>query len=92
MSDTRPFRWLETFAAFCLGAPDDDCRLGDLSELHVRTEREIRARLDSVAGGTIVARLLADARYIAATVEVTVFARGVDPGVQLYENGVGALV
>lgn len=92
MSDTRPVRWLEAFAAFCLGAPDDDCRLGDLSELHVRTETEIRARLDGVAGGAIVARLLAAACYLAATVEVTVFARAVDPGLQLYENGVGALV
>ncbi len=62
MSDTRPFGWLEAFAAFCLGAPDDDCRLGDLSELHVRTEREIRARLDNVAGGArVVARMLAAA-------------------------------
>jgi len=92
MSDTRPSPWLEALAALCLGASDDDCRLGDLSELHVRTETGIRARLDGVPGGTIVARLAADARYLAATIEVMVFARGVDPGLQLYENGVAALV
>ena len=91
MIDARPSPWLEALAAFCLGAPDDDCRLGDLSELHVRTRSEVGAHLDGVPGGSIVARLLADARYLAATVEVMVFARGVDPGLQLYENGVTAL-
>lgn len=92
MIDGRPSRWLEVFAAFCLGAPADDYRLGDLSELYVSTRAEICARLDGTPGGILVARLAADARYIAATVNVMVFARGVDPGLQLYENGVGALV
>jgi len=91
MNDTRPSRRLEAFAAFCLGAPADDFRLGDLSELHVRTETLVRSRLDGVPGGAVVARLAADARYIAALADVLAFARGVDPGVQLYENGVGAL-
>jgi hypothetical protein len=96
MTAARPSRWLEALAAVCLGAPADDCRLGDLSELYVRTEAGIRDRLDDVPGGAVVARaiarLAADARYVAATVNVMVFARGVDPGLQLYENGVGALV
>jgi hypothetical protein len=92
MIDARPSSWLEALAAFCLSAPADDCRLGDLSELHVRTRAEIRASLDGVPGSAVVARLAADARYIAATVDVMVFARGVDPGLQLYENGVDALV
>jgi hypothetical protein len=92
MMDGRPSRRLEALAAICLGAPADDSRLGDLSELHVRTEADIRARLDGIPGGAVVARLAADVRYVAATVNVMVFARGVDPGVRLYENGVGALV
>jgi hypothetical protein len=45
-----------------------------------------------VCSVAIVARLAADARYVATTVDVMVFARGVDPGQQLYENGVGAFV
>lgn len=92
MIDARPSRRLEGFAALCLGAATDDCRLGDLSEVYVRTEARIRGRLDGVPGGAIVARVAADARYIAATVNVMVFARAVDPGVQLYEDGVAALV
>jgi hypothetical protein len=91
MSDIRPSPWLEAFAAVCLAAPNNDCRLGDLSELYVRTRGEIGGRLDGVPGGTLAARLVADAHYLAAIVEVMVFARGVDPGLQLYENGVAAL-
>ena len=70
MIEARPSPWLESLATFCLGAPADDCRLGDLSELHVRTEVEIRSRLDGMPGGATVARLAADARYIATTVNV----------------------
>ncbi len=92
MIDARPSPWLEALAAFCLGAPADDCRLGDLSELHVRTNAEIRGSLDGVPGSAVIARLAADARYVAATVDVMVLVRGVDPGLQLYENGVDALV
>lgn len=92
MIEARPSPWLESLATFCLGAPADDCRLGDLSELHVRTEVEIRSRLDGMPGGATVARLAADARYIATTVNVMVFSCIVDPGVQRYEQGVGALV
>lgn len=91
MIDAGPSSWLEALAAFCLGAPTDDCRLGDLSELHVRTKAKIRGSLDGVPGGAIVARLAADVRYVAATIDVMVFARGVDPGLQLYENGAYAL-
>jgi hypothetical protein len=72
--DARPSRRLEALAAFCLGAPADDYRLGDLSELHVRTEAAIRDRLEGVPGGALVARVTADARYLAATVNVMVFA------------------
>jgi hypothetical protein len=92
MTDVRLPRWLEGIAAFCLGALDDDCRLGDLSELHVRTRAEVAARLEGVPGGIHAARLLAHARYLTATANVMVFARGVDPGLQLYEYGVAALV
>lgn len=91
-NDARPSSWLEAFAAFCLGAPADDCRLGDLSELHVRTKAEIRGSFDGVPGSAVVARLAADAHYIAATVDMVVFARAVDPGLQLYENGVASHV
>ncbi len=92
MIDARPSSWLEALAAFCLGAPADDCRLGDLSELHVRTKAEVRRSLYGVPGSAVIARLAADVRYVAATVDVMLFARGVDPGLQLYENGVDSLM
>lgn len=91
MAHTRPSPWLEALATVCLGASDDDCRLGDLSELHVRTRAEVCARLDGVPGAILAARLMADARYLVAVVEVMTFARAVDPSLQLYENGVVAL-
>ncbi|HTR86979.1 MAG TPA: hypothetical protein VMI56_21035 [Reyranella sp.] len=62
-------RRLEAIAAFCLRAPLDDHRLGDLAELRARTEIALGHSLPRR-----LARLAADLRYIAATVDVMVFA------------------
>jgi hypothetical protein len=83
---------MEAVAAACLGAPADDCRLGDLSEQYVRTECLVRERLAGLPGAVIAAQGIASTRYLAATANVMIFARGVDSGQRLYGHGVAALM
>jgi hypothetical protein len=82
-----PPRWLERVAASCFGADVDDSRLGDLSENYVRTQRRLVASL-----GPALSHLVSGAQYLASAANVMLFARAVDPGQQLVENGAAALV
>ena len=92
MVDARPSRRIEAFAAACLGTQADDCRLGDLSEQYVRTCRQWQEHRGAVPAATIGARAVSDVRYVASTINVTLFARAVDPGARLAETGVACLV
>src|SRR3954465_2349301 len=83
---------LERVTAVCLRAVADDSRLGDLSELYVRTHARVRERLGSVPWAMPAAHLAADLRYLAAAANVMLFARAVDPCVRLMEDGAAPLI
>jgi hypothetical protein len=85
-------QWLEHFAAFCLGAEGDDSRLGDLSEQYVRTRQRLSTDLGTAPWAMAISRLVSDVRYLAATANVMLFARAVDPGTRLVEDGAAALI
>jgi hypothetical protein len=71
---------------------DDDSRLGDLSEHYVRTHRRLSAELGTAPWAMAASRLASDVQYLAASANVMLFARAVDPGRQLAENGTAALI
>ena len=87
IGDWTPPQWLERLAASCLGADVDDSRLGDLSENYVRTRQRLSATL-----GPTPSHFVSSVQYLAAVANVMLFARAVDPGQQLVENGAAALV
>jgi Cache domain len=84
--------WLEYLAVVCLRAEADDSRLGDLSEQYVRTHEHLQMRLGTAPWAMAAAHLAADVRYLAATADVMLFARAVDPGSRLVEDGAAALI
>jgi hypothetical protein len=79
-------RGLESLAARCLRAKPDDVRLGDLSERYVLMHRRVSARVGTAAWAMAVSRLAADVHYLAATANVVLFARAIDPALRLAEN------
>jgi hypothetical protein len=76
----------------CLRAEADDSRLGDLSEQYVRTHKGARTVLGTLPLAMAGAYLAADLRYLAATANVMLFARAVDPSLRLAEDGAASLV
>jgi hypothetical protein len=84
--------WLERPVASCLAAEADDSRLGDLAEQYVRMRQRLSADLGTAPWATVVSRLAADVRYLAAGANVVLFARAIDPGQRLVEDGAAALV
>ena len=92
IGDWMPPQWLERLAASCLGADEDDSRLGDLSEQYVRTQRRLITNLGSMPSALAGAHFVSGVQYLATTANVMLFTRAVDPGQQLVENGAAALV
>ena len=90
----HPPLWLERVAAACLKADLADSRLGDLSEQYFRTRERVWGWFGEVPSPSAlaVAHLAADLRYVAAAANVMLFARAVEPGQRLAENGVSALI
>ena len=79
---------LERLAALCLQAEPKDTRLGDLSELYVRTHEHATRRLGTALG----ARLAADLHYVGASANVIMFARVIEPALRLAAPGAMAFV
>ena len=79
---------LERLAALCLQADPKDTRLGDLSELYVRTHESATRRLGTALG----ARLAADLHYVGASANVIMFARVIEPALRLAAPGAMAFV
>lgn len=71
----QPPRAMERLAAFCLRASDDDSRLGDLSERYAHHHRRARERLGGSGWTAVLQHLFADAHYVAAAVNVALFAQ-----------------
>jgi hypothetical protein len=86
--------WLERLAMAGLHADPLDSRLGDLSEQYIRTHERTRAWFGAKPSATAIAlaELVADLRYLAATANVMLFARAIEPGQRLVENGGVALI
>ena len=89
--DRAPHR-LERLAAICLQAEVKDTRLGDLSELYVRTQRQAATRLGTAPGAMTASRLAADVRYIGASANVVLFARVVEPALRATAPGALAFI
>jgi cache domain-containing protein len=87
-----PPPWLERLAASCLGAEADDSRLGDLSEQYVRTHQRLSTDLGTASWAMAIVNLAADLCYLASAANVMLFARAVDPGLRLAEDGTAALI
>ena len=79
---------LERLAALCLQAEPKDTRLGDLSELYVRTHEHATRRLGTALG----ARFAADLHYVGASANVIMFARVIEPALRLAAPGAMAFV
>ena len=88
----RAPRWAEAVVAIGLRSAQDEVRLGDLSELYVRSHRRASAWLGAGAAGVAVAHLLAGLGYLSVAGNVVLFTRAVDPGRRLVEHGAAALV
>ena len=84
----RAPRGLERLAALCLQADPKDTRLGDLSELYVRTHENATRRLGTALG----ARLAADLHYVGASANVVMFARVIEPALRLAAPGAMAFI
>ncbi len=84
----RAPRGLERLVALCLQADPKDTRLGDLSELYVRTHENATRRLGIGFG----ARLAADLHYLGASANVIVFARVIEPVSRLAAQGALAFI
>jgi hypothetical protein len=76
----------------CLGTQADDMRLGDLSEQYVRTHEGVSAFLGTAPLAMAASHFAADLRYLLATANVMLFARAVDPGLRLAEDGAAAFI
>jgi hypothetical protein len=74
--------WLERMVQACLGAESHDTRLGDLAEQYART---LQRGHESVGAG--LSCVVAGLHYAAAAANVVLFARIVDPGLRLAEDG-----
>jgi len=80
-------RLLESVAALALRAPADDCRLGDLSEVYVRTWQQVARRLGNAPWAHAASHLAADLRYAVSAFDVALFTRVVDPAIRVGEEG-----
>ena len=89
---TRAPLWLERLAAACLRAEPEDSRLGDLSERYVRIHERARRHLGITSWAMAASHLAADLHYLAATANVILFARAVDPVLRVAENAAMPLV
>ena len=78
---------LERLAALCLQAELKDTRLGDLSELYVRTQEHAARRLGKAPGATVMSRFAADLHYIGASANVVLFARVIEPAQRMMAPG-----
>jgi hypothetical protein len=83
---------LERFAAFCLAAQPDDTRLGDLSEQYVRTHEGLRNRFRTAPWAISASDFAAGLRYVAATTNVMMFARAVEPSLRFAEDSSASLI
>jgi hypothetical protein len=88
----RAPRCFERLAAICLRAEAEDSRLGDLSEMYVRTHERARMRLGTGPVAMAASHLAADLHYLVATANVVLFARAVDPCLRRAENGTSAFI
>jgi hypothetical protein len=88
----RAPRGLERLAALCLQAEPKDTRLGDLSELYVRSHEQTTRRLGGAPGATAAARLAADLHYLGVSANVVVFARVIEPALRLAAPGAMAFI
>ena len=78
---------LERLAALCLQAEPKDTRLGDLSELYVRTHEHSTRRLGTAPVALAVSRFAADLHYVGASANVVMFARVIEPALRLAAPG-----
>jgi hypothetical protein len=76
-------RRLDRLAAACLQASANDSRLGDLSELYVRTHERARRLLGATPLAMAASRAIADLHYLVSAGNVVLFARAVDPALRL---------
>jgi hypothetical protein len=83
---------LERLAALCLQSEPNDTRLGDLSELYVRTHAHATRRLGTAPGTVALARFAADLHYVGASANVVLFARVIEPALRLAAPGAMAFV
>jgi len=88
----RAPRGLERVTGLCLQAEPKDTRLGDLSELYVRTHERATRHLGTAPGATTISRLAADLHYVGASANVVMFARVIEPVSRLAAHGALALV
>jgi hypothetical protein len=88
----RAPRGLERLAALCLQAEQKDTRLGDLSELYVRTHERATRCLGTAPGATAMSRLAADLHYVGASANVVMFARVIEPVSRLAAHGALAFI
>ena len=90
-----PFRappLLERLAGVCLRAKAGDSRLGDLSEQYVRNHERTRSHLGDAPWAMAASHIVADLHYSFAAFNVVLFARAVEPGLRLAENGTASLI
>ena len=92
LAPSRAPRRLERLAAACLQAEAEDSRLGDLSERYVRIHERARWYLGNTPWAMAASHLTADLHYLAATANVILFARAVDPVLRVAENATLSLV
>jgi hypothetical protein len=83
---------LERLAELCLQAEPKDTRLGDLSELYVRTHERATRHLGTAPGATAMSRLAADLHYVGASANVVMFARVIEPVSRLAAHGALAFI
>jgi hypothetical protein len=83
---------LERVTGLCLQAEPKDTRLGDLSELYVRTHERATRHLGTAPGATTISRLAADLHYVGASANVVMFARVIEPVSRLAAHGALAFV
>jgi hypothetical protein len=79
---------LERLVTAGLKAETEDVRLGDLSEVYVRTYERTRIYFGDTPSAQTMSHLAADIRYLCAAANVILFARTVDPGVRVREPAV----
>jgi len=78
--------------AACLRGDAGDSRLGDLSECYVRNHERVRRRLGNTALAIAASHVAANLYYLAASANVVVFVRAVDPALRAAESAAMPLV